>query len=488
VLGIVARLKRIVRASVVGVGALLVLALLFVAARLALYRQADDAEHVATKRAFLERLRGLPPPAGGRPSFVVVLFDDLGHGDLGAYGGAAIRTPHLDRIASDGVMFRNGYAASPYCSASRAALLTGRYAVRSGMDHVLQPAGTDMAWLLRLGWRNHRLPAEEITIAEALAAAGYATAAVGKWHLGAASPSLPNDRGFDSFFGTLYSNDQGRPEILEDGRVVEPHPIDQTTLTRRYTERAVRFIETHADRPFFLYLAHNFPHVPLHVADDRRGRSDAGLYGDVVEELDASVGEVVAALERSGAAERTLLVVTSDNGPWFQGSPGGLRGRKMDVFEGGMRVPLLAAWPGRLPGGRVVDEIAAGIDLFPTVLDLAGLPLPDDRAIDGESLAGLLEGRDWVRREPLHYYSISKLLAVREGRFKYHAPHAVLYGNPMDWAWGPMRRSGPWLFDLDLDSEESYDVSARHPAAADRLRAVLAARERADRSNPHGWR
>jgi len=455
--------------------------------RIAFPVQHDDAAHLKRKRAYLERLSARAADLPRGPNVVLILFDDLGYGDLGVYGGQAIRTPRLDDLASRGTVFRNAYAASSYCSASRAALLTGRYAPRTGLDFVLQPSGTSRDLLIRLGGLNRRLPAEEITLADVLSAAGYATAIFGKWHLGEASPSLPDDLGFDTFYGLLYSNDQGEPAVYEDRRVVEQHPVDQTTLTRRYTERAVSFIERHAHEPFFLYLPHTFPHVPLHVSEDRLGRSPAGLYGDVVEELDESVGVVLDALEANGVAGETLVLVTSDNGPWFQGSPGGIRGRKMDVFEGGMRVPLLAAWAGHVAAGRVVDEPVVGVDLFPTVLELAGLPGPDDRLIDGESLAGVLRGEDWSRGSPVFYQRIFRLEALREGRFKYHARHGVFYGNPMDWAWGPMSKKGPWLFDLERDPDESYDVSAAYPDVARRLGGVLAERARQLEENPRGW-
>jgi arylsulfatase A-like enzyme len=469
-------------------GALVLLVLLVPAARIALYRQVDDDEHVKLKHDYLERVARLAADRPAGPNVVLILFDDLGFGDLGVYGGTAVRTPNLDRLAAEGAMFTNAYAAAPYCSASRAGLLTGRYALRSGLDHVLQPAGSREDLLIRMGWLNTRLPGEEITLAEVLSAAGYATAIFGKWHLGAKSPSLPNDLGFDAFYGLLYSNDQGKPAVYDNETVAERHPIDQATLTRRYTERAVSFIETHADEPFFLYLPHTFPHIPLHVSPERLGHSDGGLYGDVVEELDESVGAVLDALEQSGVAANTLVVVSSDNGPWFQGSPGGLRGRKMNVFEGGMRVPLLARWPGGVPAGHVIDETVVGVDLFPTILALARLPLPEDRVIDGESLAGLLRGQNWERRHPVYFHRISTLEALREGRFKYHDRHGVFFGNPMDWAWGPMRKRGPWLFDLELDPDESYDVSATYPDVATRLGAALERRRQELADNPRGWR
>jgi len=478
-------LRKTLKIAALALGTLILLAVLIPLARIVFYRQSDDDAHLELKRAYLDRVA--ETAAEARPNLVLILFDDLGYGDIGAYCSTSIRTPHLDTLAQRGAMFRHAYAASPYCSASRAALLTGRYAVRSGMDHVLQPRGTDKNLLLRLGWLNTRLPAEEITLAEVLRAAGYATAAFGKWHLGDRSPSLPNDMGFDAYYGLLFSNDQGKPVVRENDRIVERHPVDQTTLTRRYTERAVTFIESHAGEPFFLYLPHTFPHVPLHASAERRGRSEGGLYGDVVEELDASVGAVIDALERSGVAERTLVVVTSDNGPWFQGSAGGVRGRKMDVFEGGMRVPLLACWPSRVPAGHVIDVPVVGVDLFPTLLELTRLPVPDDRVIDGQSLVGLLDGGASPRRDPVYYHRIAELQAVRDGRFKYHARHGLLYGNPMDWGWGPFIDRGPWLFDLELDPDESYDVAERYPAITGRLRALLESRRREQRDNPRGW-
>jgi len=480
-LGVLARWTAIVTLAVIAGG------VLYLAGRVVLYHQVDDKDHVESKRTYLERIAGMTTGAAAGPNFVIILFDDLGYGDIGAYGGQAIRTPNIDRLAAEGTMFRHAHSASPYCSGSRAGLMTGRYPVRSGMDHVLQPRGSFNDQLLKIGGLNRRLPAEEITLAEVLSAAGYATGMVGKWHLGGRSPALPNDFGFDSFFGLLYSNDQGKPVVWQDRQVVEQHPIDQTTLTGRYTERAVEFIDEHHDQPFFLYLPHTFPHVPLRVSDDRLGGSDAGLYGDVVEELDESVGAVVDALERNGVAEETLIIISSDNGPWFQGSPGGLRGRKFDVFEGGTRVPFITHWRGRVPGARVVDLPVVSVDVFPTILELAGLPQPDDRILDGQSLAALLEG-DSSPHGPIYYHQISTLRGVRLGHFKYHDRHGVFFGNPMDWSWGPMIKRGPWLFDLSSDPDESYDVSDRYPETARQLRGVLEKRQQELADNPRGWR
>lgn len=467
---------------------LIALGLLWLAERLLLYEQLDDAEHLELKREYLAQITEINGGEPRGPNFVVVLFDDLGYGDLGAYGGGAIRTPSIDRLAAGGVRFTQAYAAAPYCSGSRAGLLTGRYPVRSGLDHVLQARWSDKDILLRLGKRNRRLPAEEITLPEVLSAAGYATGMVGKWHLGDESPSLPNERGFDSFYGLLFSNDQGRPVVWRDRTIIEEHPIDQSTLTRRYTAEAVAFIEKHRQRPFFLYLPHTFPHIPLHVGEERRGRSPAGLYGDVVEELDDSVGAVIEALELHELQRQTLVILTSDNGPWFQGSPGGTRGRKFAVFEGGTRVPFIAYWPERIAGGRVSEELVIGIDLLPTILELTGLPLPGDRALDGGSLVELLLADGPGPHEAIYYHQLGIARAVRRGRFKYHDRHGVFFGNPMDWPWGPMKKRGPWLFDLELDPDESYDVSDHHPEVVQELSALLTAHRAALETNPRGWR
>jgi arylsulfatase A-like enzyme len=450
--------------------------------------QRDDPDRVAAKRAYLAGVADAARPSASRPNVVIVLFDDLGYGDLGCTGSRAIRTPHVDALAREGALFRSAYSASPYCTGSRAGLLTGRYPVRAGLDHVLSPAGTWHDVGLRLGGLNRRLPAEEITLPEVLAAAGYDTAMVGKWHLGDHSPSLPTERGFARWFGLLHSNDQGRPVVWRDGDIAEEHPIDQTTLTRRYTDEAVAFLTEPRARPFFLYVAHTFPHVPLHAPAARHGTSAGGLYGDVVEELDHGVGRLIEALARRGLDRDTLVLVTSDNGPWFEGSAGPARGRKHDVFEGGMRVPFIARWPGRIPRGQVRDELVIGIDVFPTVLELAGISPPADRLLDGESLVTLLAGGTPARERVIYFHQLGTVRAVRDARFKLHDRHAVPYGNPMNWRWAPSVEVGPRLFDLTVDDAESYDVSARYPAERERLARRMEAHAAALAQNPHGWK
>jgi arylsulfatase A-like enzyme len=482
------KVRLVLRTLLFTVAILVALAVLYLAGRILLYRQVDNEQHLASKRTYLEQVSNKKNEHQGGPNVVIILFDDLGYGDIGAYGGKAIATPNIDRLAADGLLFKNAYSPSPYCSASRAGLLTGRYAVHTALDHVVQVPGSWQDTLERLGGLNRRLPAEEITLAEVLRAVGYATGIVGKWHLGDESPSLPNDMGFDSFYGLLFSNDQGEPVVWNNRDIIEDHPIDQTTLTRRYTEKAVAFIEENRDRPFFLYLPHTFPHIPLHVGEERLGSSAAGLFGDVVEELDWSTGAVLEALERTGVADNTLVVVSSDNGPWFQGSPGGVRGRKFDVFEGGMRVPFIARWPGRIPLGGVDEDLVVAIDLFPTVLDLLGILSPPDRVIDGTSLVQRFGEGESNPRGPVWFHQVGHLRAVREGRFKYHDRHRVPFGNPPDFSFGVWAQKGPWLFDLDVDPDESYDVSERHPETFARMGEMLRARRQEMEDNPRGWR
>lgn len=452
------------------------------------YEQKDDTVHLAAKRKYLEALPRLAGATPRPPNLVVILFDDLGYGDLGAYGSQAIRTPQIDALAARGVRLTDFYSAAPYCTPSRAGLLTGRYPPHAGLSVISFVERSPFHWIERYQGVHTRLPAEEITVADILHATGYATGAFGKWHLGATSPSLPNDLGFDEFFGVLHSNDMSPLPLWHNDRIIESDPIDQTTLTRRYAAEAVKFIEQNKDRPFFVYLPHTFPHIPLAAAKDQRGRSRGGLYGDVVEELDDSVGQIVAALQRNNLEHDTLVIVTSDNGPWYQGSPGNVRGRKNDVFEGGMRVPFIAAWPGRIPAGRAISDIAMGIDLLPTVLDMLHLSAPTDRVIDGRSILPLLTERGRKPHDELLYFKGEVPTAIRSGTYKYHARQHLFPGTQFELPAMALMPQGPWLFDLSIDANESYDISEREPTTAHRLRVALEARERELASNPRGWK
>jgi uncharacterized sulfatase len=462
----------------------------WIALRVARYEQSEAEDALAAKAAALEAIaRAAEAAPEGRPNFVVILFDDLGWGDLGAYRSQAPATPRLDRLAAQGAVFENAYAAAPYCTPSRAGLLTGRWPIRTGLTQVVFPRGHPIDLVQRASGRAIRLPADEITLAEALRAGGYATMMAGKWHLGAEAPSLPNDFGFERFFGVLHSNDMQPLPLWRDREIAEAHPVDQRTLTRRYTEEAVAFLEANRERPFFLYLAHTFPHEPLHASEEQAGKSAQGLYGDVLADLDASTGAIADALERLGLTRNTLVFVTSDNGPWFEGSAGGLRGRKNDTLEGGMRVPLIARWPGRVPAGQRVEDVALSLDLLPTLLELARLPLPADRAIDGVDLAPVLFGRRGELPErPVFYYADDSLQAVRIGRWKAHRRHGVFGGLAADWPVVPLMPKGPWLFDLARDPDESYDVSAKKPEELERLEAAMREFEAQLAASPRGWK
>jgi len=427
------------------------------------------------------------------PNIVIIFADDLGYGDLGVQGHPTIRTPNLDRLAVEGKRFTDFYTTSALCTASRAALLTGRYPVRSGMYGKRGVLFPDSAG---------GLPPDEITIAELLRDRGYVTAHLGKWHLGIHPGSRPNDQGFDLSYGLPYSNDMDREDSLPqsasgspdppvdgwnvplilNGGIVE-RPADQRTLTQRYTAKAVRFIEENRTRPFFLYFAHTFPHVPLFASPEFRGKSPRGIYGDTVEELDWSVGEVIAALRAANVAENTLVVFTSDNGPWLTmglqgGSAGMLRDGKASTWEGGMREPAIAWWPGRITPG-IIHEPANTMDLFATGAALAGATPPDDRVIDGIDISGSLFRGDAIPERPFFYYRGSELAACRLGNFKLH--YSTQNGfSPLP----PERHDPPWLFDLARDPGETTEVGAEHPDVVARIEAAVAKHKAAMRMAP----
>ncbi|MFI5454482.1 MAG: sulfatase [Isosphaerales bacterium] len=402
------------------------------------------------------------------PNVVILLADDLGYGDLGCYGHPTIRTPHLDQMAAEGLKLTQYYAA-PLCTPSRAALLTGRLPIRSGLNRVLFPTSTG------------GIPDDEITLAEALKAHGYATMCIGKWHLGHLPRYFPRRHGFDHYFGIPYSNDMdveksGHPPIplMRDETIIE-QPAVQQTLTLRYTREALRWIRRHGgepgrSQPFFLYLAYTFPHVPLHAGKAFRGKSPRGPYGDVVEEIDWSVGQILAAVRDQGLAESTLVVFTSDNGPWLitasqGGSAGLLREGKGSTWEGGVRVPFLAWWPGTIAPGRVALDLVSELDLFATCLELAGAKVPDDRPIDGVSFSAVLRGTGPSPRTHLYHYLNAELTAVRRGPWKLHLKTA----NP---AFGQDRaqaRNPPLLFHLMIDPSERANVADQHPEVVEQI-------------------
>ena len=395
---------------------------------------------------------GVPLRAAPRPPNIVMIYaDDMGYGDLGSYGGE-IRTPHLDGMAREGIRFTQFYSADPVCSPSRAALLTGRYPTRVGVPRVLFPKDTT------------GLPQSETTIARMLKARDYRTMCIGKWHLGRPVEFLPTSHGFDEYFGIPYSNDMTPRVLMHNTEVIEdPVPLD--TLTARYTEQALRFIDRSREHPFFLYMPHTCPHIPLAASPRFRGKSPAGIYGDAVEELDWSVGEVLAVIRKHGLEGNTLVMFSSDNGPWYQGSPGRLRGRKGMTWEGGVREPFLARWPGRIPAGQVCRSIGSTMDVLPTVAGLAAAPLPA-KPLDGIDLWPLLSGqRREIPREALLYFDDIHLQCARLGRYKLHVAryNNVTYSPAPPGGRKNLPLAKPELYDVESDLDESYDIAAEHP-------------------------
>jgi len=401
-----------------------------------------------------------PARAATPPNIVVIVFDDLGYGDIGAYGASRIATPHLDALASEGLVMTDFYAGANVCTPSRAALLTGKYAARVGLaKSVMFPHNTG------------GLAPEHVTIAEVLKARGYATGMVGKWHLGTKAPYWPTHQGFDFFYGVPHSNDMSPFPVLRGEDVVEPE-ADQTTLTQRLTNEAIGFVNQNKEAPFFLYFAHTMPHVPLYTAKEFRGTSDAGLYGDVVQFIDAEVGRLMAALQEWGLKDNTLVIVTSDNGPWFEGSAGAFRGNKGMSLEGGVRVPLIASWPARIPKASRTDAIGMGIDLLPTVAAVAGTPVT--HAIDGKSLLST-----WTKGEPtphdhLLLFEGTEVSGVRTQEWKfvsrmYYQKWDVRFD---DEKFPQFNRPG-LLFSMTGPDPERYSVALENPEVVQRLYGVV---------------
>jgi uncharacterized sulfatase len=414
-----------------------------------------------------------------RPNIIVIFADDLGYGDIGAFGAVNIRTPRIDAMAAEGQKWTSFYV-QPVCSPSRAALLTGRLPIRSGMFGT--PGGT--APKVFRDNAAEGLPLAEVTVAEVLKSAGYRTAMVGKWHLGQLPQFLPIHHGFDSWFGLPYSHDMRmtvprahgyrtaayyapKPEywdvpLMRNERVIE-RPADHRTLTKRYTDEAVRFIAERKGGPFFLYLAHSLPHIPLARSDEFVGHSDAGIYGDVIEELDWSVGRVLDAVRAARIERNTLVLFTSDNGPWLPfrdhgGSAGPLKQGKGTTWEGGVRTPAIFWWPGTIRP-VVVTGIGSGLDLLATAASLAGTRVPSDRPIDSIDLTAALTAGGPSPRTELFYYWDSEVRAVRKGKYKAHFITSGAYSDPEP----RVVHTPPLLFDLSVDPGERFNIAADHP-------------------------
>jgi arylsulfatase len=446
--------------------------------------------------------------AADKPNIVLLFTDDQGYGDVGCFGAKGFETPNLDRLAAEGTRFTSFYVAQGVCTASRAGLMTGCYSNRVSLFGALNHES------------NVGIADSELLLPEICKQAGYTTAIFGKWHLGHRPPFLPTKNGFDEFLGLPYSNDNGPLHpivhdipslpLIEGDRVAEKDP-DQSKFTRRFTDRAIQFIEKNKERPFFLYVPHVMPHVPIFASDKFRGKSKQGLYGDVIQELDTGIGEILAAIHRLGLDERTLIFFCSDNGPFLSygnhaGSAGPLREGKLTTFEGGVRVPCIMRWPGQIPAGRTCSDLVSTIDLVPTIAKLIGGKLSANK-IDGQDVWPLLAGQPGAKgRETFFYYAGDELQAVRSGPWKLHLPHEYLTpaqppgkdGKPANFAnlkpesmqmsglRGIASRHGylvkkmeQSLFNLDDDVGETTDVAAQHPDVVKRLLG-LAGEARAD--------
>lgn len=421
-------------------------------------------------------------------NFIILFADDLGYGDLSTYGHPTIRTPHLDRMAAEGQKWTNFYVGESVCTPSRAALLTGRLPIRSGMasnvNRVLFPDS------------RNGLPASEITLAEQLKSAGYNTACVGKWHLGHKEQFLPTNNGFDYYFGIPYSNDmditvkftsqtgymdfwktEARKDIksfnvplMRNTQVIE-RPADQHTITKRYTEESIKFFKESKGKPFFIYLSYNLPHVPLFASPEFEGKSPRGLYGDTVEEIDHSVGQILSALKDNGLDKNTIVVFTSDNGPWLimndqGGSAGLLKDGKGSTWEGGMREPCIFWSPGNIKPG-IITDLGTTMDLFTTFSTLAGVKIPNDRVVDGVDLTEVLLQRKESPRKEVFYYRGDLLYAVRVGNYKAHFITQDAYGPKRS------EHNPPLLYDLNADPSEKYNVVSAHPEILEKIKDVV---------------
>jgi arylsulfatase A-like enzyme len=418
--------------------------------------------------------------ANDRPNIIVLFADDLGYGDLGCFGATEIETPHLDRMAAEGRRFTDFYSAGPTCTPSRAGLLTGCYPVRVGFgDQIGRTVrgGVSRGRVLHSG-ATEGLHPDEITVAELLKDAGYATGMIGKWHLGEAAKFNPTKHGFDEFFGVHFSNDMKPYEYLR-GMERLPEEIDRDNQIRRYTDEALAFIRKHRNRPFFLYFAHAMPHTPLAASQEFRGRSKRGLYGDAVAEVDWSAGQILATLRELNLDRRTLVIFTSDNGPWLArgehgGSAGPLRAGKGTTYEGGVRVPCIMWRPGTIPANSVCREVASTLDFLPTFAALAETKPPADRTIDGHDIRALMADNNakspW---ESLYFYFGNELHAVRSGRWKFRAKNNLVNENIYYREASPQVAIPPALYDLERDPGEQKSVLQDHPEVAKRLRGYM---------------
>lgn len=425
-----------------------------------------------------------------RPNIILINTDDQGYGDVGCYGAKGFQTPNLDRMAAQGIRFTSFYTNCSVCSGSRTALMTACHYKRLGIPPVMFPRN-----------RNGLHP-QEMTIADLLKQLGYATAIIGKWHLGHLAQFLPTRQGFDYYFGIPYSNDMtidsenaklAKDILLRQGMTIEKiqndkptpnwvplmrgeevieYPAEQSTLTRRYTEETIAFIKKHKDGPFFVYLPHAMPHLPMAASEKFKGRTKT-LFGDVIEELDWSVGEILRTLKELGIDDNTLVIFTTDNGT-RSGSSGPLRGQKATMYEGGFRVPCIMRWPGKIPEGRTCDEIAATMDVLPTLAAITGAKLPSDRIIDGKNILPLMRGDPDAKTPHEHYCLAHGQGAVRSGKWKFYPwPEGAQVKGKNKKDDGPVKGPAVQLYDLSVDIGETRNIAPQHPEVVERLGTIF---------------
>ncbi len=469
-------------------------------------------EHLQQKEAYLA---AIPKSTNYRPNIVLINFDDLGYGDLSCYGNQLIQTPAIDSLAANGVKMTAFYSCSPVCTPSRAGLLTGRFPIRAhAANHVYFPENHPVTAFRKFRNQANELPKDEITIAEILRASGYQTSMVGKWHLGDRAGHLPNDFGFENYYGVHYSNDMlplhiyrnkdieiadkteladgegnfitGKLSYIDPETPLKTKGVDQTNLTENYTKEAIQFIEKSKGHPFFLYFAHSFPHVPHFASSKHAGQSEGGLYGDVIEDLDRSVASIIQTLEQQNLLDNTLVIITSDNGGDFNGSSGNLRGRKFETFEGGQRVPLIVYWKGKLPKGIVTDQIAMNTDLMPTLLSIAKIPLPSDRKIDGRNIWSVWTEKAESPHKVLYYFSPNNGMpkGARNKQFKYHTA-----GEKFNSIYGGLAAAQlqkPQLTNILLDNE-AHNLILKYPTITEELKNSIEQIQEDFKKNQRGW-
>ena len=467
-----------------------------------------QAEREAQKEQYLQNSSN---SVSNKPNIIIINFDDLGYGDLSCYGNQLIHTPMMDSLAANGVKMTNFYSCSPVCTPSRAGLLTGRYPKRAyASDHVYFPEESGMGDYRKFRNFQNAIPKDEIMLSEVLQANDYQTGIIGKWHLGNKAGHLPNDFGFDYYYGVHYSNDMiplhiyRNTEMIEEDKKQLKNPafpggyydmdtplevegVDQTKLTENYTTEAINFIKTHQQAPFFLYLPHSFPHVPHFSSDRQSGQSKAGLYGDVIEDLDWSVGQIMETLKALNLVDNTLVFITSDNGGDLQGSVGNLRGRKQLTFEGGQKVPMIIYGPSFIAKPFETKALATNMDLFPTILDLLNIELPKDRLIDGKSIVPTIQNNAPSPHDHVFYTASvnGDFKGVRDTLYKYHEDVPGMY-MPIFGMLGLITKMKPQLTNVQLDNE-SHNLIKKYPAKAAELKALLDNKQTQMYKNRRGW-